>query len=149
MFGQSGGTWFWFAVAGVIFTLGMVLMVRGWVGDRAKGRRRCPRYWYDMSRSAGLTCSECGLIAKRETHLFRSRRHRWTIALGALALLFGSGLTQMPKVQREGWTSVAPTAVLIMALPWSANDQSPAPAHLCRLWSIDRRVRGGWYFNQA
>ena len=30
--------------------------------DKARGRRRCPRCWHDLSRTPGLTCSECGLV---------------------------------------------------------------------------------------
>ena len=53
-------------------------------GDKARGRRRCPRCWHDLSRTPGLTCSECGHPARTEAELGRARR-RWGTAAAALA----------------------------------------------------------------
>ena len=39
---------------------GAPLLVWAMFGDRARGRRRCPRCWYDMSGATLLKCPECG-----------------------------------------------------------------------------------------
>ena len=36
---------------------------------RVKHLRRCPKCLYDMSGTDGMTCSECGRVAKRERSL--------------------------------------------------------------------------------
>lgn len=88
--------------------------------DRARGRRRCPKCWYDMSgaRSSEARCPECGRIVKHEKDWFRTRR-RWRgvwMALSLLVLAVASGL--VGKARRDGWESIAPTTVLILAAPW-------------------------------
>ena len=54
-----------YVIAGwVVFTpallLGAWALFEDWVHQRFNKRKRCPRCWYDMSRSPTLTCSECG-----------------------------------------------------------------------------------------
>lgn len=44
-------------------------------GDPSRGRRRCPRCWYDMA-GGGMECPECGRRADGEREFFRTRR-RW------------------------------------------------------------------------
>lgn len=89
-------------------------------GDRSKGRRRCPRCWYDL-QSAGdppLTCPECGREATELEHLHRPRR-RMGHALSAMALaLAGYSSIATPRVQGTGWRGAVPTAVLVVAAPW-------------------------------
>jgi len=51
--------------------------------------RRCPRCWYAMDGTPGLTCPECGRAARTERALHRHRR-RWRVAvLGVLVILAG------------------------------------------------------------
>ncbi len=81
--------------------------------DRPRGRRRCPRCWYDMAGVPGLTCPECGKAPRRERALHRTRR-RWRyvpipIVLAALAF----GLGRAPFIIRHGgWWALAPTCIL-------------------------------------
>ncbi len=53
-------------------------------GDRARGRLRCPKCWYDMQGASGDQCPECGFSAKSEKQWGRTRRRR---KIGALAIL--------------------------------------------------------------
>jgi len=93
-------------------------LLADWVRHRFRRRRRCPRCWYDMSRSPTLTCSECGYEAKKERRLFKARR-RWRWAFFAVFLLIGSyALHVTPQVKQRGWVAAVPTTVLIAALPW-------------------------------
>ena len=44
--------------------------------DRSRGRRRCPRCWHDLDYTPGMTCGECGFVARNEDDLATTRR-RW------------------------------------------------------------------------
>lgn len=95
-----------------------------WIRQRFRKRRRCPRCWYNMSRSPALTCSECGYVAKKEHKLFKARR-RWRWAFVAVFLLVGSyALRVTPEVKERGWVAAVPTTVIIAALPWLDLKQS-------------------------
>lgn len=59
-------------------------------GDPARGRRRCPRCWFDMAGIAALRCPECGAEAREERELGRRRRYRPAMALCATLLIIGS-----------------------------------------------------------
>ncbi|MEM7228476.1 MAG: hypothetical protein AAF432_06645 [Planctomycetota bacterium] len=86
-------------------------------------KRRCPKCWYDMSHTAGLTCSECGKTAKRERRLFRVRR-RWLIRAVAVMALIGSyTVNRAIIVKNESWEAAVPTTAMIIALPW-INDRA-------------------------
>jgi len=59
-------------------------------GDRAKGRLRCPKCWYDMEgnyKAAKLQCPECGHNARTEKRLQKTRRRRWLLATSTLFYL--------------------------------------------------------------
>jgi hypothetical protein len=121
--GRSSGyrVWAWAALATGTITTG-VLLTLALVGDRSRGRRRCPKCWYDMSATPGLVCPECGGDARREGRLHLSRRRaRWVAAsllpLAAGMLVYGAWLSQQSR-----WAQSVPTAVLSLASAWS--DQS-------------------------
>src|SRR5690606_40086181 len=46
----------WTGVALGCVAFGAGLVAVGFRGDRPKGRKRCPRCWYDMSGAPGLVC---------------------------------------------------------------------------------------------
>ncbi|MCI0363904.1 MAG: HEAT repeat domain-containing protein [Phycisphaerales bacterium] len=84
--------------------------------DRSRAKRRCSKCWYDMSATAGLQCPECGRVAKRESKLYKTRRNwRWVMA-GFMVILAASFLTVQPRVQRDGWTSLMPTTLLVLGV---------------------------------
>src|SRR5262245_36878945 len=117
--------WIAWTVGGVLIALDVFLIWLYLFSDRARGRRRCPKCWYDLRGTPGLTCSECGYVARREWALFRTRR-RWRA--GVLALLVaasGVAVALTPKVRRDGWLSVVPTTVLLWLLPPEPIPESP------------------------
>ncbi len=73
----------WWA-GGVIVAAGLVLLAWGWRGDRARGRRRCPKCWQELGDIPGRRCPECGHEAQDERALGRTRRRRWAVSLGLL-----------------------------------------------------------------
>jgi hypothetical protein len=108
-----------FATAAVVLAAGGVVLL-GWSlwWDRPRGRKRCPKCWYDMSGAAGLVCPECGKDARRERRLLKTRR-RWGWATLAVVLLLAAyPVRQVPIVRRDGWWAAAPTWAVILAVPY-------------------------------
>lgn len=89
--------------------------------DRARGRPRCPKCWYDMTGSRGFVCPECGHDAARPRNLYRTRRHGARVLLGALLIVSGLSLGAVPTVQEQGWSALIPTSALMLVLPWTDN----------------------------
>lgn len=109
----------WLNVGAVaLAVVGCVLLLWALLGDPARGRRRCPRCWYDMAGMAGRRCPECGKEAKRERSL-RKWRRRWGWALaGAGVLAMAHGLRTAVHVRANGWWWAVPRTVLIAGIPW-------------------------------
>ncbi|MCZ6493640.1 MAG: hypothetical protein O6933_06115 [Planctomycetota bacterium] len=116
MTGYPGTDWPWWIGGTALGVFGLVLMWWALLHDRAKGRRRCPKCWYDMTGAERLRCPECGHLAKRERKLFTTRR-RWRWAVVALLMMFAGRLGIMcPQIQRDGWWSLVSNAALIYLL---------------------------------
>lgn len=106
---------------GLLGIAAVFVLIRALFADRPRGRRRCPKCWYDMTHTPGLTCSECGRRAKREKKLRKTRR-RWMAArLSILAIFIATGLLLTPTVYRTGWYEITPTTVLILLEPGLAD----------------------------
>ncbi|MCC6906595.1 MAG: hypothetical protein IT430_01515 [Phycisphaerales bacterium] len=104
---------------GVVLALvGAALAWRALFHDRPRGRRRCPKCWYDLRASDSLTCSECGYTARRERQLFKTRRRwRWAV-VSVLLILLGASMPVVIKGRRDGWPTVVPNTALIIMVPW-------------------------------
>ena len=81
-------------------------------GDKANGRRRCPRCWHDLSRTPGLTCSECGFVAASEEQFAQARRRWGVAALALMTIMVGAAWAQSSLLNRT-WASWVPDAVLV------------------------------------
>jgi hypothetical protein len=109
--------WTFRIICAALSLLAAWLFYRALLSDRSRGRRRCPRCWYDMSGLDLLACPECGKQTRRESSFFRTRRH-WRTAFVALMV---SGLAylagQAPRAIRSGsWWSAMPTPILALIL---------------------------------
>ncbi len=111
----------WWIGGGVVAVLGLALLVWALIGDRSRGRKRCPKCWYDMSSAprreegefAGWVCPECGKRTTRERELGRTRRRkRWVVFATVLAIL-GIFAAAQPRVLKLRWWSVVPAFVLV------------------------------------
>lgn len=103
------GAWALWAIAAIILWFALFK-------DRSRGRRRCPRCWYDMTGVPGLKCPECGREAKREKRLFSTRR-RWRLAAFGVALaLVGIASHRAPIGLRHGVWAAVPIPVLNFVL---------------------------------
>lgn len=105
----------YFILAGLLATvIGLLAAACLARGDASRGRRRCGRCWYDMSRVSGLRCPECGWEARHEIHLFRTRRRwRW---IGASVLLSAAGVV-LVVTGAVGWPQMVPAAVWRAVMP--------------------------------
>jgi len=77
------------AVSFGLLLFASMLLVWALIGDRPRGRLRCPRCWYDMAATHDPRCPECGKAIKSPKHLRKARRWRWPFVLASLCI--GSG----------------------------------------------------------
>ncbi len=110
-----------YSVTVLLVLLGAVVLHVAAFRDRARGRPRCPKCWYDMTGSRGFVCPECGHDAARPRNLYRTRRHGARVLLGALLIVSGLSLGAVPTVQEQGWSALIPTSALMLVLPWTDN----------------------------
>jgi hypothetical protein len=101
------------ALGGVLAAVTLGAIVVAWRADPARGRRRCPKCWYDFAGLSGLKCPECGHEAWDESELGKTRRSVGMALVGVLLLLAAWLVTMWPSVQRKGLLGVTPTWVLI------------------------------------
>ena len=116
--------WIWWSVGSLIGLGGIALTIWALFADRSRGRRRCPKCWYEMTGIEGLRCPECGRTTKRERRLLRTHR-RWRVALlGVVVIMAGGGCFFGQRVHQKGWIEATPTFVYIVGLPWLERNTS-------------------------
>ena len=124
----------WAHAANFTLALGLcgvvVALLGPWLVPFARRRRRCPRCWYDLSRTAGMGCSECGFTATRERQLHRSRRLWSPAAVGVALLLASHALRVTPAVRTHGWPAAVPLTVKIGLMPWLNPDYAALRPYL-------------------
>ncbi len=108
--------WLWWGLGSIVFLGCLGVVWWGLFGDRARGRRRCPRCWYDLAHTSGLTCSECGHVIENEKQLFRTRRRLIPVLIAAVVAAAGASYT-IEFAQQQGWARMLPTRAMVMALP--------------------------------
>ncbi len=125
----SNSDWIFYTLAAILAPSGIWLLYRGIFKDRSKGKRRCPRCWYDMSGipAAGESpdtkwiCPECGSACNSERRLFRTRRHWRAAAVGVLLGAIACASFVAPAVLKSDWTAAVPTTVLALFAPADAQ----------------------------
>jgi hypothetical protein len=83
---------------GLLALAGLTIFLIALAAGRARGHRRCPRCWYDMSGATAafpLRCPECGREILTARELARTRR-RWRLA--SLGVLLAA-----PLLAQIGW----------------------------------------------
>jgi hypothetical protein len=111
----------WWA-GGVLGVGALVVIALAMLRDRSRGRRRCPKCWYDMTGVAGLKCPECGREQRSEKRLLRTRR-RWRMAVAGVLLLGVAGATAVaPAVYTGKWARYTPVPVLRGLLSFFEGD---------------------------
>jgi len=132
-------------IGGSVGVFGIFLLILGIIGDRARGRVRCPKCWYDMSSAVGLQCPECGHWAKSEAQFGRTRRRRWAMAIGIVLVVAGGyPVVLNKKTVKYGPLAMMPTLVLMNW--WEELPEG----WIVRSWGSGRpgalqdRIRGKW-----
>ncbi len=107
--------WAMYVLASMLVLTAVGALIRAFFADRRRPQRSCPKCWYDMSRTTGLRCPECGKLARSPRQLQRPRVHRlrWTLA-AVILLAAAAGSASLPTVRTGGWLALVPTRVL----PW-------------------------------
>jgi HEAT repeat protein len=130
----GGADWLYFTIAGSLAAVACFCAYCGLFADRARGRRRCPRCWYDCSQATSLTCPECGRTVKRERALLKTRRHKGRTALALVLFLLAATAAVYPHIRRVGWPHYLPDTALLWLLPTVDTETDP-------LWKeYERRV---------
>ncbi|MEM9167990.1 MAG: hypothetical protein AAGB48_13315 [Planctomycetota bacterium] len=108
-------TFAWAALGTV--AAGAALLLWALYFDRSRGRRRCPKCWYDMAEVQGRLCPECGRTAKHEARLYMTRR-RWGWAAAGLAIV-GSAwfVNKIPLLSEHGIVVITPTWYMAWRFP--------------------------------
>ncbi len=120
---------------------GLALLAWSLLADRLRTRharregalRRCPKCWYDMSATGGLTCPECGKTAKRERRLLRARRRYRHATASLLVLALGAAVIAYPHGRGGVWIRWLPDTAVILLIP---RTESPWP-----IQEMERRQR--------
>ncbi len=106
--------WLFWLAGGVLGIAGLWLAYWALLANRAKGRKRCPKCWYNMQAAEGLRCPECGHSAKGQRKLQKTRR-RWRFAFVAVLLLFGSYILEVaPRYRTGDWREKSSTSLLVL-----------------------------------
>lgn len=124
-------TWICWILGSLFLGLGGLWFARAVFWDRSRGRRRCPKCWYDMAGVPGLRCPECGRGFVAERVFGKTRRH-WRQAVAALVVvLLGYLGVRIPDVFTDGLATVVPTlplrVVVSMFDGYSEDPSLPAP----------------------
>jgi hypothetical protein len=124
-----------YTLAAIFALAWLVITLRALFHDRARGRRRCPRCFYDIDPALGRHCTECGHTAASEAALARTRRH-WRTALLAIVLLLLPALAAGMIGrwgQQGGWPAIP--APIITRLLWTGSEDVHS--------DVVRRIRRG------
>lgn len=123
------------AVSFCLVVFATLLGIWAFIGDRSRGRLRCPHCWYDMAGLDTSRCPECGEDVKSSKHLHKSRRVKWPIVPVVLFLSFATyGFISAPHVDDTDYFALVPTWLLMLGwehLPdewifesWTTNNSS-------------------------
>lgn len=155
---QAG--WIWSVTGWTLATIGLALLAWAIFWDRSRGRKRCPKCWYDMSGAAitdaaripesqslghpgkavpahmPCVCPECGRQITRTGQLFRTRRRLGYAAVACLFVCIGFQTSRIGTAGRQGAVGYVPTLVLIACVSDFWDESSPlAQALVARLQS--------------
>jgi hypothetical protein len=132
--------WIWTTTGWLLAAAGLALLLWALFYDRAGGRKRCPKCWYDMSGAVAklhdgpeeFTCPECGRVSRGVRRLKRTRRKWLALPLVALLLLAAYTAQRVPAALQHGWVRLIPSTYLACWAPADLRD----PRNLPSAWSV-------------
>lgn len=109
---------------GLLCIFAIALIAYALFRDRPRGRKRCPKCWYDLSAAIvgttqaieGIVCPECGTTIKSALLLLRTRRNYRQAFVGVLLASVGAQLVMLSTPGRKGWWGCVPTAIMLIAV---------------------------------
>ncbi len=116
MLTERGLDWVLNGVGAIALIVGGLLVLWAMFADRSRGRKRCPKCWYDLTASPGMRCSECGFVARTERKLRKTRR-RWRRGLLGLFIVAGGLAGPGYRKYHDDWHRLVPTTALILWMP--------------------------------
>ncbi len=135
--------WWLNALVVLLAVVGLSLLLWALFADRSRGRRRCPKCWYNLSGAPGLLCSECGYVLRSERAFYRTRRRwRWVV-VAAMPLILSGGAMRY-KTAQHGWVSLTPTTFLVFLMPSLEHDNQKWYDELVRRMDADRLWHWQW-----
>ena len=137
---MAQAAWIWWLSGGVLAAAGLALLWWSLFRDRARGRRRCPRCWYDMAVVPGLVCPECGRDARREKRLFKTRP-RWRRAgLGVVLIVIAAGFAAYPVYSSQSPYAFLPTEVLVLMAPEAGREAAASSQAKAVRAELEQRI---------
>ncbi|MEM8756539.1 MAG: hypothetical protein AAGF47_02000 [Planctomycetota bacterium] len=97
--------------------VGGVLVLWALYWDRSRGRRRCPKCWYDLGEVQGRLCPECGRTAKHEGRLYLTRRRLGWAAAGVAVIGSAWFVYRVPLLREHGAVVITPTWYMAWRFP--------------------------------
>jgi hypothetical protein len=136
----------WLILLGSLVGCGFFTTAAWWAlfSDRARGRRRCPRCWFDMTHTAGLRCTECGHLAGEESDLRRTRRRSF-IGFASVFACAVAGAHGIESVRASGVGPYLPTPVLVRMIGRGGPAFRDAEAELLRRIATDGLPPEAWW----
>lgn len=128
-------TWLFWTLGALIALVGLTLLYRALLADRARGRKRCPKCWYDMSgvaqREGKHICPECGRAVLDERALRKTRRHWLPASAGAVVLALGLITLAFPLYINDVSITAIPRPLLVLGFDMlDENRKNEAWSHL-------------------
>src|SRR5690606_20228555 len=113
------------------------LIVRGWIGDRSRGRRRCPSCRADVP--TGMRCGACGYEGRRERDL-RGIKPQWALIVagaGVMPIAAGLGFAAAAVYQWSHKTGELGVPMRGLDSPWDAAALGAAAfAAILLVWAV-------------
>lgn len=116
------------------------LVCVGWWFDPSRGRRRCPRCWYDMGGTKARLCTECGFEARSQKQLYRTRRKFGLVWIAVFVILTTYLTFRLPRAAKNGLFSFVPTTLLVMTYEYWPVDLIASGAPTSSSASLEQRI---------
>ena len=143
MLTERGLDWVLNGLGAIALIVGGIVVLWALFADRSRGRKRCPKCWYDLTASPEPRCSECGFVARTERKLRKTRR-RWrrgVVGLFIIAVgLAGPGYREY----HDDWHRLVPTTALILWMPDLEKKQPKLYGSLESRMADDRLADWQW-----
>ncbi len=146
---MGGPDWLYFTLAGILGVLSLWLFYRGLFADRSRGRKRCPKCFYDLSAAPSNTCPECGRVIKKPRQFHKTHRYKGRTAIALLCFLLAGIAGLYPHVRMVGWTTYLPNSVLFRLLPTVESERDALWVEFERRVEMKTDVGGPYYYSPA